>query len=89
MSARWLIIRSESCLRNGRRNKSPFREQVKQLIALRRREPVLRRGTFSLVSAGDQVFAGLRQLTNSAQQVLLMINCSDKPQPVHPAVPGA
>lgn len=57
------------------RDASPFLHQVKSLIALRNREPVLRRGEFTEVFAHDSVYAFLRTLDDD--RILIVLNGSD------------
>ncbi len=60
---------------NGRRD-SPVRKQVQALIALRRRERVLRRGAFTEVLARDGLYAFLRADGND--RVLVILNATDR-----------
>ena len=60
----------------NRRNSS-FLKDVKALIALRKREPALRRGEFSEVLAHDSVYAFLR--TSGEDRILVVLNGSKKP----------
>ena len=56
------------------RRDSPFLKEVKALIALRKREPALRRGEFSEVLARDAVYAFLR--TSGEDRILVVLNGS-------------
>ena len=60
------------------RRDSPFLKEVKALIALRKREPALRRGDFSELVARDSVYAFLRSL--GEDRVLVVLNGSDRPR---------
>ncbi len=57
---------------------SPFLARVKALIALRRREPALRRGDFAEVLADDPVYAFLRTL--GPDRFLVALNASARPE---------
>ena len=56
------------------RRDSPFLREVKALIALRKREPALRRGEFTEVLARDGVYAFLR--TSGDDRILVVLNGS-------------
>ncbi len=56
------------------RRDSAFLKEVKALIALRKREPALRRGEFSEVLARDAVYAFLR--TSGEDRILVVLNGS-------------
>ena len=58
------------------RQDSSFLKDVKALIALRRREPALRRGNFMEVFSRDAVYVFLR--TFSDDRILVVLNGSDK-----------
>lgn len=58
------------------RRSSPFLKHVRSLIALRRREPALRRGTFDEVLARDGVYAFLRTLGDD--RLLIVLNGNDR-----------
>jgi glycosidase len=60
------------------RNASPFLRDVKALIALRNREPTLRRGDFTEVLARDSVYAFLR--TSGDDRILVVLNGSAEPR---------
>src|SRR6185312_16023878 len=60
------------------RRTSPFLKEVKALIALRKREPALRRGDFAELVARDSVYAFLRRL--GEDRVLVVLNGSDRPR---------
>ena len=60
------------------RQESSFLKDVKALIALRKREPALRRGNFAEVLARDAVYAFLRTLHDNG--ILVVLNGSDKPK---------
>jgi len=60
------------------RQDSPFLKDVKALIALRKREPALRRGNFAEVLARDAVYAFRRTLSDD--RILVVLNGSDKPK---------
>ena len=60
------------------RQDSPFLKDVKALIALRKREPALRRGDFAEVFARDAVYVFLRTLGDDS--ILVVLNGSDKPK---------
>lgn len=62
---------------NGRRE-SPVLKQVQALIALRRRERALRRGTFTEVFARDGLYAFLR--TDGDDRILVILNASSRAQ---------
>jgi glycosidase len=62
----------------GDRQNSPFRKEVKALIALRRREPALRRGDFTEILARDAIYAFLR--TSAEDRILVVLNGSAKPR---------
>jgi len=61
------------------RDASPFLQQIKALIALRNREPALRRGDFTEVLARDSVYAYLRALGDD--RILVVLNGSDVATP--------
>jgi cyclomaltodextrinase / maltogenic alpha-amylase / neopullulanase len=54
------------------RRDSPFLKDVKALIALRKREPALRRGDFTELLARDAVYAFLR--TSGEDRILVVLN---------------
>jgi glycosidase len=56
------------------RRESPFLKDVKALIALRKREPALRRGDFTELLARDAVYAFLR--TSGEDRILVVLNGS-------------
>jgi glycosidase len=58
------------------RQDSPFLKDVEALIALRKREPALRRGDFAEIFARDAVYAFLRTLGDD--HILVVLNGSDK-----------
>ena len=58
------------------RQDSPFLKDVKALIALRKREPALRRGNFAEVLARDAMYVFLRTLGDD--RILVVLNGSDK-----------
>ena len=58
----------------GDRRDSPFLKDVKALIALRKREPALRRGDFTGILARDAVYAFLR--TSGEDRILVVFNGS-------------
>jgi cyclomaltodextrinase / maltogenic alpha-amylase / neopullulanase len=60
------------------RKDSPFFKYVKSLIALRKREPALRRGDFTEVFARDSVYAYLRR--SGDDRILIVLNGSDRAQ---------
>ncbi len=60
------------------RQDSSFLKDVKALIALRKREPALRRGNFAEVFARDAIYAFLRTLSDD--RILVVLNGSDKPK---------
>ncbi len=60
------------------RNDSSFLKDVKALIALRKRELALRRGSFAEVMARDAVYAFLRTVGES--RILVVLNGLDKPK---------
>ena len=60
------------------RQDSSFLKDVKALIALRKRERALRRGTFAEVFSRDAVYAFLRTLGDD--RILVVLNGSDKPK---------
>ena len=60
------------------RRHSTFLKDVKALIALRTREPALRRGDFAEVLSRDAMYAFLRTL--GANRILVVLNGSDKPK---------
>ena len=60
------------------RQDSSFLKDVKALIAVRKREPALRRGNFAEVLARDLVYAFLRTLSDNG--ILVVLNGSDKPK---------
>jgi glycosidase len=60
------------------RQNSPFLKDVKAFIALRKREPVLRRGSFAEILARDAMYVFLRTLGDD--RVLVVLNGSNKPQ---------
>ncbi len=65
------------------RRESPFLRDVKALIALRKREPTLRRGDFREILARDSVYAFLRTL--GEDRILVVLNGSPEPSSI--AVP--
>ena len=62
---------------SDRRN-SPFLKGVKALIALRKREPTLRRGNFAEVFSHDSIYAFLR--SSGDDRILVVLNGSDHPR---------
>ena len=60
------------------RRESSFLKDVKALIALRRREPALRRGNFDEVFSRDAVYVFQRTLSDD--RILVVLNGSDKPK---------
>jgi glycosidase len=60
------------------RQDSSFLNDVKALIALRKREPALRRGSFAEVFSRDAVYVFLRTLSDD--RILVVLNGSDKPR---------
>jgi glycosidase len=60
------------------RQDSPFLKDVKALIALRKREPALRRGNFAEVLARDAVYAFLRTLGDD--RIVVVLNGSERPK---------
>ena len=60
------------------RRESPFLKDVKELIALRKREPALRRGSFAEVLSRDSMYVFLRTLGDD--RILVVLNGSDKPK---------
>jgi glycosidase len=60
------------------RQDSSFLKEVKALIALRKREPVLRRGNFNEVFSRDAMYVFLRTLGDDS--ILVVLNGSDKPK---------
>jgi glycosidase len=60
------------------RRDSSFLKDVKALIALRKREPALRRGNFDEVFARDAVY--VFQRTFGDDRILVVLNGSDKPK---------
>jgi glycosidase len=60
------------------RHDSSFLKDVKSLIALRKREPALRRGNFDEVFSRDAVYAFQRTLSDD--RILVVLNGSDKPK---------
>lgn len=60
------------------RQGSSFLKDVKALIALRKREPALRRGNFAEVFSRHAVYAFLR--TSSDDRILVVLNGSDEPR---------
>jgi glycosidase len=60
------------------RHDSSFLKDVKALIALRKREPALRRGSFAEVFSRDKVYVFLRILGDD--RILVVLNGSDKPK---------
>ncbi|MBV8126152.1 MAG: DUF3459 domain-containing protein, partial [Planctomycetaceae bacterium] len=60
------------------RQDSMFLKDVKALIALRKREPALRRGNFVEVFSRDATYAFLRTLGDD--RILVVLNGSDKPK---------
>lgn len=64
---------------DGRRE-SPVLKQVQALIALRRRERALRRGTFTEVLARDGLYAFLRTDTDGGDRILVILNASSRAQ---------
>ncbi len=61
------------------RQDSLFLKDVKALIALRRREPALRRGSFTEVYCRDAIYAFLRTLGD--ERILVVCNGSHAPKP--------
>jgi glycosidase len=61
----------------GRRD-SPFLKDVKALIALRKREPALRQGDFTVLLARESICAFLRTL--GKDRILVVLNGSDRPR---------
>jgi glycosidase len=59
------------------RHESSFLKDVKALIALRRREPALRRGNFDEVFSRDAVYVFQRTLSDD--RILVVLNGSDEP----------
>jgi glycosidase len=62
----------------GDRRGSPFLKEVKALVALRKREPTLRRGDFTEVLARDSIYAFLRK--EGEDRILVVLNGSDRPR---------
>ena len=60
------------------RQESSFLKEIKSLIALRKREPALRRGGFSEILARDSVYAFLR--TEGSDRILIVLNGSNQPR---------
>ena len=60
------------------RQDSSFLKDVKALIALRKREPALRRGNFAEVFSRDAMYVFLRTLGDD--RILVVLNGSDKPK---------
>jgi glycosidase len=60
------------------RQDSLFLKDVKALIALRKREPALRRGNFDEVFSRDSVYAFLRAFGDA--RILVVLNGSDRPK---------
>jgi glycosidase len=60
------------------RHESSFLKDVKVLIALRRREPALRRGNFDEVFSRDAVYVFQRTLSDD--RILVVLNGSDEPK---------
>jgi glycosidase len=60
------------------RKGSSFLKDVKALIALRKREPALRRGNFAEIFSRHAVYAFLR--TSSDDRILVVLNGSDEPR---------
>ncbi len=60
------------------RQDSSFLKDVKALIALRKREPALRRGNFAEVFSRDAMYVFLRTLGHD--RILVVLNGSDKPK---------
>ena len=60
------------------RHDSPFLMVLKALIALRKREPALRRGDFAELLARDSVYAFLRG--SGEDRILVVLNGSDRPR---------
>ncbi|MGE5755227.1 MAG: alpha-glucosidase C-terminal domain-containing protein, partial [Planctomycetaceae bacterium] len=60
------------------RRDSSFLKDVKALIALRKREPALRRGNFDEVFSRDAVYVFLRSLGDD--RILVVLNGSDEPK---------
>ena len=60
------------------RQDSLFLKDVKALIALRKREPALRRGNFAEVFSRDAMYVFLRTLGDD--RILVVLNGSDKPK---------
>ena len=60
------------------RRNSSFLKEVKALIALRKREPALRRGDFAEVFSRDAMYVFLRSLGDD--RILVILNGSDKPK---------
>jgi hypothetical protein len=60
------------------RKGSSFLKDVKALIALRKREPALRRGNFAEVFSRHAVYAFLR--TSSDDRILVVLNGSNEPR---------
>jgi glycosidase len=60
------------------RHDSSFLKDVKALIALRKREPALRRGNFDEVFSRDSVYVFERTLIDD--RILVVLNGSDKPK---------
>jgi glycosidase len=58
------------------RKDSPFLKDVKALIAVRKREPALRRGDFAEVFARDAVYVFLRSLGDD--HILVVLNGSNR-----------
>jgi glycosidase len=60
------------------RRDSSFLKDVKAIIALRNREPTLRRGSFAEVFSRDAMYVFLRTLDDD--RILVVLNGSDKPK---------
>ena len=60
------------------RHDSSFLKDVKALIALRKREPALRRGSFAEILSRDAMYVFLRTLGDD--QILVVLNGSNKPK---------
>jgi alpha-amylase len=65
---------------------SPFLARAKALIALRNREPALRRGEFAEVLARDPIYAFVRTLGDD--RILVALNRSDRPMDVSAPIGG-
>ncbi|WZO99075.1 alpha-amylase family glycosyl hydrolase [Isosphaeraceae bacterium EP7] len=62
------------------RRDRPAYKHLKRLIAMRKAEPILRRGDWSQVLSEKPIYAFLRTLT--AGKILVVLNTSDKPAPL-------